>query len=166
MADPLPGHEMHRGRLAIPYLRWFHDRLLVVQIRFRCIADHDHTGHGKYMSGAGEQPWLYNTMSLINHSPIVAITEGEIDAITAQLCGIPTVGVPGSQMWQPYFRELFLGYRDVFILADGDQPGMEFANTVAQTLSNSKIIPMPPGEDVNSLVIKQGKSALLERIKT
>lgn len=156
---------MFRGRLAIPYMRrsqqhgWF-----VVQIRFRCIEEHEHRGHGKYMSVAGDQPWLYNTSALINHSTDIAITEGEIDCITAHVCGIPTVGVPGSQMWQPYFAELFLGYRDVFIFADGDEAGMEFANTVAKTLNNSKIIPMPPGQDVNSLVVSRGKPALLERI--
>jgi Toprim-like len=166
VAEPSVGHEMYQGFLAIPYLRRSPDGdWSVVSIRFRCIADHEHVGHGKYMSVAGDQPWLYNTVALIKHSPIVAITEGEIDAITAQVCGIPTVGVPGAQMWQPYFRELFLGYRDVFVLADGDDPGMQFANKVAATLHNAKVVPCPPGEDVNSLIISRGKNALLERIK-
>ncbi|QAY02988.1 DNA primase [Mycobacterium phage Gemma] len=163
--DPLPGHEMFRGFLAIPYLRWSQEHgWAVVSIRYRCIEDHDHRGHGKYMTQAGDRPRLYNTLALLRQSPIIAITEGEIDAITAQVCGIPTVGVPGAQAWQQHFREPFLGYREVFILADGDEPGMQFANTVAKTLPNSKVIPMPPGEDVNSLVIKQTKRALLERI--
>ncbi|WP_459957321.1 toprim domain-containing protein [Nocardia sp. IFM 10818] len=165
VADPLPGHEMHRGSLAIPYLRWSSDqRLSVVSIRFRCIQDHDHKGHGKYMTVAGDRPRLYNTKALLEHSPVVAITEGEIDAITSQVCGIPTVGVPGAEAWQPHFREPFLGYRDVFVLADGDEAGHRFANTVAKSLPNAKVIPCPPGEDVNSLVMSQGKAALLERI--
>jgi DNA primase len=94
----------------------------------------------------------------------VAITEGEIDAITAQVCGLPAVGVPGAQAWLPHFREPFLGYRDVFVLADGDEAGLRFANTVAGTLPNAKVIPMPPGQDVNSLVLSEGKQALLERM--
>lgn len=161
VADPLPGHEMFRGMLAIPYLRYSLDTgWMVVSVRFRRLDD----GKPKYMTVAGDQPWLYNTLALIKHSPVVAITEGEIDAITAQVCGVPTVGVPGAQMWKPYFRELFLGYRDVFILADGDEPGMDFATKVASTIPGAKVIPSPPGEDVNSLVNKYGRDALLERI--
>lgn len=166
VADPVPGNEMYRGHLAIPYLRrspgsdWS-----VVSIRFRCLLDHEHRGHGKYNTQAGDRPRLYNTLALLQPSPIIAITEGEIDAITAQLCGIPTVGVPGAQSWQPHFREPFLGYREVFVLADGDEAGMAFADTVARTLPNAKVIPCPPGEDVNSLVINQGKDALLARLR-
>lgn len=163
--DPLPGHEMHRGSLAIPYLRWSQEHgWAVVSIRFRCIQDHEHQGHGKYMTQAGDRPRLYNTLALLKPSATIAITEGEIDAITAHVCGIPTVGVPGAEAWQPWFREPFLGYKDAFILADGDDAGMRFATTVAKTLPNAKVIPCPAGEDVNSLVISQGKDALLERI--
>lgn len=164
--DPLPGHEHFRGMLAIPYLRWSMEHgWAVVSVRFRCIEDHDHKGHGKYMTQAGDRPRLYNTLALLKQSPIVAVTEGEIDAMTAQVCGIPAVGVPGSASWKPYFREPFLGYREVIILADGDEPGHKFAATVARELPNARVVPCPPGEDVNSFVIGNGKNALLERIK-
>lgn len=116
------------------------------------------------MTMPGDKPRLYNTHALTRYSKDMSITEGEIDAITAELAGLPTVGVPGAVMWKPHFRELFLGYRNVNILADGDEPGMEFAKSVAKTLPNARIIPMPDGEDVNSLVTSQGKNALLERI--
>lgn len=164
--DPLPGHEIFKGFLAIPYLRWSQDQVWsVVSIRFRCIEDHDHKGHGKYMTVAGDRPRLYNTLALLKDSPRIAITEGELDAITAQVCGIPAVGAPGSQSWQNHFREPFLGYRDVFVLADGDEAGMQFARTVASSLPNAKIIPFPEGHDVNSYVLTQGPEALLERLK-
>jgi DNA primase len=164
--NPLAGHETYRGFLAIPYLRRTHDnQWSVISIRFRCIQDHEHTGHGKYMTVAGETPHLFNTAALLKPGPAVAITEGELDAITAQQCGIPTVGVPGSQAWQPHFCELFLGYREVYVLADGDAAGTQFANTVAGSLPNAKVIPMPAGHDVNSLVTTQGKQALIERMK-
>jgi hypothetical protein len=138
--DPLPGHEQFRGYLAIPYLRWSqHNGWTVPSIRFRCMADHEHTGHGKYMTAPGDRPRLFNTVALLKPAPAVAITEGEIDAITAQVCGLPAVGVPGAQAWLPHFREPFLGYRDVFVLADGDEAGLRFANTVAGTLPNAKV---------------------------
>ncbi|ALA06784.1 DNA primase [Mycobacterium phage Chadwick] len=164
VGDPLPGHEMYRGMLAIPYLRWsYESRWQVVSIRFRRL---DGDEKPKYLTVAGDQPWLYNTLSLIKHSPEVAITEGEIDCITAHLCGIPSVGVPGVQTWKPYMRELFLGYRDVYVFADGDPPGMDFAERVASSIPGAKVIPMPEGEDVNSVVMGQGgRAALLERIR-
>jgi DNA primase len=117
------------------------------------------------MTVAGDRPRLYNTLALLPDSKSIAITEGEVDAITAQVCGVNAVGVPGVQAWQPHFREPFLGYRDVFVLADGDDAGMQFANTVATQLPNAKIIPMPAGDDVNSVVLKNGKQTLLERMK-
>ena len=164
--EPLVGHEMFRGFLAIPYLRWSQEHgWAVVSIRFRCMKDHDHKGHGKYMTQAGDRPRLYNTLALLTRSSTIAITEGEIDAITTQVCGIPAVGVPGAAAWLSYFKEPFLGYREVYVIADGDDAGRQFANTVAMTLPNSKVIPCPPGQDVNSLVLDRGPAALLERIR-
>lgn len=168
MADPLIGHEQYRGMLAIPYLRrsaeggWD-----VVSLRFRCIEDHDCKAlkHGKYRTVPGDRPRMYNTLALLQDTETIGISEGEIDALTASICGIPTVGIPGSTSWQPYFREPFLGYKTVYIFADGDAPGLKFAETVAKTMPNSKIIPMPDKQDVNSLYLSEGPKALLERIK-
>lgn len=166
VADPLPGHDQFQGMLAIPYLRWAPGHgWTVVSIRFRCIEDHEHKGHGKYLTQAGDRPRLFNTLALLPPSPSVVITEGEIDAITAQACGVPAVGVPGAQAWRPHFREPFLGYRGVFVLADGDDPGMKFATAVAETLPNAKVVQCPPGEDVNSLVINRGKQELMRRLR-
>lgn len=161
VADPLRGHEYYRGCLAIPYLRWSQEfGWSVVSLRFRKLDG----STPKYMTQAGDRPRLYNTTALLRQSPRIAITEGEIDAITAEACGIPCVGVPGAKNWKRYFAEPFLGYREVLILADGDDAGMEFAQTVAETLRNAKVIPSPPGEDVNSLYVNGGVSAITERI--
>lgn len=160
--EPAAGHKNFQGWLSIPYLRWSQWRgWSVASVRFRRLDN----GSPKYMTLTDDKPRLFNTNALTKHSPTIAITEGEIDAITAQICGIPAVGVPGATMWQPYFSELFLGYRDVFILADGDDPGMQFASTVAKTLPNAKVIPCPPGSDVNSLYVSGGREVILERLK-
>jgi len=164
VADPFPGHEQYRGMLSIPYLRWSQEHgWAVVSIRYRRISE-PYAG-GKYLTQAGDRPRLFNTLALLGRSPNIAITEGELDAVTAQLCGIPTVGVPGAQSWKPHFREPFLGYRNVYVLADGDEPGLAFANTLAATLFNAKVIPMPTGSDVNSLVVSRGRDALISRIR-
>ncbi|EUA68402.1 putative gp55 [Mycobacteroides abscessus] len=114
---------MYRGMLALPYLRKSYEfGWGVASIRFRCIEEHEHHGHGKYMTVAGDRPRLYNTLSLWKGAEKVAITEGELDAIAAESCGIRAVGVPGATSWQRYFREPFLGYQTVYILADGMRP--------------------------------------------
>lgn len=164
--DPLPGHEMYRGMLALPYLRKSYEfDWGVASIRFRCIEGHEHHGHGKYMTVAGDRPRLYNTLSLWKGAETVAITEGELDAIAAEFCDIRAVGVPGATSWQRYFREPFLGYQTVYILADGDEAGMQFANTVASDLPNARIVPMPKGSDVNDFVLREGREALKDRLK-
>lgn len=162
VGDPLPGHEQYRGCLAIPYLRWSADKeWAVVSMRFRRL-----DGEGaKYLTMPGDRPRLYNTLALLKDTATVCITEGELDTITATGCGLASVGVPGAQAWQPWFREPFLGYRTVYVLADGDDAGLAFGNKVASTLPNSKLIPMPPGDDVNSIVTLKGKDALLERMQ-
>ncbi|MFE2997967.1 toprim domain-containing protein [Nocardia sp. NPDC059246] len=167
--------------MSIPYIRPQPDpkasSLSIVSIRFRCIRPgcityredgtvfEDHQGHGKYMTVAGDRPRLYNTKALLEPSDIVCVTEGELDAITATLCGKPAVGVPGVESWLPQFRVPLLGYETVYVLADGDEPGRRFANKVAGELPNAKVIPMPAGHDVNSLVLAEGWDALLDRIR-
>lgn len=163
VAEPLPGHEGYRGMLALPYIRYSQEYGWgVVSIRFRKLhADADN----KYLTVAGDKPRLYNTQALLRRSPVIAITEGEIDAITAELCGVPAVGVPGATMWKPHHVEPFLGYREVFILSDGDDAGRDFSAKVARSLPNGKVIPSPEGEDVNSMVLRDGPAALTGRLR-
>ncbi|WP_232535106.1 toprim domain-containing protein [Nocardia terpenica] len=117
------------------------------------------------MTLAGDRPRLYNTADLLAPADTVCVTEGELDAIMAHLCGLHVIGVPGAEAWQKHYREPLLGYEAVYILGDGDEAGMRFATTIAGQLPNAKITPMPAGVDVNSLVLSEGKQALLDRIK-
>jgi hypothetical protein len=105
-----------------------------------------------------------STAFLVRMGCCISVT-GNCDAITAELCGLPAVGVPGVQTWKPYYRELFLGYREVLILADGDEPGVLFANTVAKALPNARVIQMPQTLDVNDVYLKEGREGLLRRLK-
>lgn len=166
VAEALPGHDMYRGMLAIPYMRWSPGTgWSVVSMRFRCITDGcDHPNHGKYMSNPGDSPRMYNALALLADHDSIAITEGEIDAITATVCGIPAVGIAGVETWKKHFKEPFLGYETVYVLADGDDPGMKFAHNVAKELPNTKILPSKLGEDVNSMFTKFGKESLIERM--
>lgn len=162
VGSPLQGFEKYQGMLAIPYLRW-HPRHEwgCVSIRFRRLGDDG----PKYRTMPGDRPRLYNTPALNLPVREVGITEGEMDAIAATACGLPSIGVPGAQAWRPHFAELFRGYRTVYVFTDGDEPGDQFGETVAKTLPNSKIIPAPAGEDLNSILIAGGPEAVRERFQ-
>lgn len=165
VADPLPGHEQYRGRLAIPYRRWSPDGWSVVTIRFRCA----HLGctcpdHAKYLSTPGDDTWIYNTPVLLEDPDSVAVCEGELDAISANLCGIPAVGLPGAESWQDYFTHLFVGFETVYVLTDGDVAGAKFGRTLAKALPNAKIIPCAENQDVNSEMVHNGREFIRRKV--
>lgn len=167
VSDPLPGHDLYRGMLAIPYIRrddeggWS-----VVQMRFRCLEDHDCKGHGKYQGVSGVPTRLFNTLALMGSESKMVVTEGEIDALTASVYGIPAVGVPGGSNWKPHYREALLGYETVYVVGDGDDAGRKFADHVKKDLPNGRVLIAPDGEDVNSWITNpDGYKAFKERIK-
>lgn len=157
---PLPGHEVYKGMLAIPYLT----QAGPVTIRFRRIdLDPENPGDGpKYRSLPADPPRPYNVNALLHPSPVIAICEGEMDTITAEQSGIKAVGFPGVSTWRPKYARLFRGYDAVFVLADGDEngQGLQFAERIAEDVDGVRIIPMPTGCDVNKFVILNGPEAL------
>lgn len=155
VVDPLPGHEHLEGRLVIPYLT----RTGPVDLKFRCVQDHDckTSGCAKYMYVAGTEHRLYNVPALLKPSDTVAICEGELDALTLDgMVGIPAVSHPGAQSWKRFWSRVFTGYRRIFVIADGDDAGVEGANEVARLVPGSTVIRMPRGHDVNSLWVEKG----------
>lgn len=158
VADPAPGHEQYRGMLSVPYLRPGD----CATLRFRCLDDHEHVGHGKYNTVAGDSPWLYNTEAL--GGDVVGIAEGELDAIVASRV-VPTVGVPGVSAWQPYWDRLFEGYEKVYVFTDSDEPGRRFTAELAQRLNNVDRILFDEGEDVAEFVRTKGVEALSAKLR-
>lgn len=146
--------------IAVPYLT----RAGVVTIRFRRLGDGDGP---KYRSVPGDPPRIFNPAALLIPSDHIAICEGEFDAIAATLAGIPAIGVGGVSAWKSYFSRCFKGYRAVYILADQDDKGqgMEFAEKVAEQITNARISPMSAGHDVNSFVLANGREALLTQLE-
>lgn len=157
VADPLTGHENYIGRLSIPYIT----RSGVVDLRFRSMDGQD----PKYMGLPGATTHLYNVTSLFHAREYICVCEGEIDTMTLALsCEIPSVGVPGVNNWKKHYNRLLQDFEKVFIFADGDQPGMDFAKNLARELSSIIIVQMPDGEDVNSMYLKEGKDYFLQKI--
>lgn len=158
--NPEVGHEAYKNRLSIPYLT----RSGVVSLRFRAV-DADVSGP-KYLSLPGEEARVYNVKALQRQEQYICVTEGEIDAITASMCGLPAVGIPGASMWKPYFFRMLRWYDHVFVMADNDDTGagMAFAEKVARSVKNVSIILMPEGHDLNSFYVMKGRDAVLEKL--
>lgn len=155
VAEPAPGHDSYRGRLSIPYLT----PAGVVDIRFRALQP---DAAVKYMGREGVTPSLYNVGALRRADEVIVLCEGELDAITMDaLVGVPAVGVPGVNSWQPYWSRLFPDYGRVVVPVDGDDAGKGFGHRIAKQMSNAVIVHMPPGHDVNSLYTSGGADVVL-----
>ncbi len=180
VGSALTGHEQRTGMLVIPYMRPAQGPDGVATIRFRCIADEcvrdeegnyfaptrkeRHQGHGKYMTVPGDSPRLFNTRSLITSAPFIVVTEGELDTMAWESVGIPAIAYQGTSSWREHFIPPLLGVPTVYVIADGDKPGIEAAEKLAAQLLNSRVIVMPDGHDSNSYLHQFGAAALRERI--
>ena len=157
VATPLPSHESYVGRLAIPYIT----PSGVVDIRFRSILHQE----PKYMGIPGAKTTMFNAQAVLTSNSYICVTEGEIDCITTVVkTGHPAVGIPGANNWKPYYTKILDDFETVIVLADGDNPGLEFGKKVSRELENVSIVQMPEGHDVNSIVIKEGGLWLSDRI--
>lgn len=155
--DPLPGHEVYTGRLAIPYIT----PSGVVDIRFRGMHNED----PKYMGLVGAKTTMFNTQACFVADKYICVTEGEFDCIMMSVKTLhPTIGIPGANNWKPHYAKILDDFDTVIVLADGDAAGLEFGKKISRELGNVNIISMPEGEDVNSMMIKKGNGWIDERI--
>ena len=158
VVDPVPGHEAYKGRIAIPYIT----PSGVVDIRFRAIGNDD----PKYMGLVGAKTTMFNTQACFVADKYICVTEGEFDCIMMSSKTIhPTVGIPGANNWKPHYAKILDDFDIVIVLADGDAAGLEFGKKISRELGNVNIVSMPEGEDVNSMMIKQGSEWIDERIR-
>jgi DNA primase len=146
---------MYVGRLAIPYLT----RSGVVTLRFRALDDNTTP---KYLSLPRDVGRIYNTQAFFwRQSPRIAITEGEMDALTVyEFAGIPAVGLQGASAWRPIYRRCFAGYQDILVVGDGDEAGRKFTDRIVAELENSRPVYMADGEDCNSIFTAEGPEGL------
>lgn len=154
VGEALIGDERYSGRVAIPYLT----AAGVVSIRFR------HVGMAggeapKYLTRPGDISRLYNVPSLRGDQTPIYVTEGELDCVSGWIAGLPCIGVPGATQWSPTFARV-LRFREVIVLADGDDAGRKFADTVVSSVDISKMKQMPKEMDVNDYLNRYGVEGL------
>ena len=155
--EPETGHEAFVGRLSIPYIT----KTGIVDLRFRSL---NPAVEPKYMGMTGQETKMYNVTDIEKAGDWIGVCEGELDTITLSGCiGIPCVGVPGANSWKKHYTRLLADFERVFVFADGDQPGKEFANSLARELPVT-VVSMPEGEDVNSIFVKQGGDYIKNRM--
>ena len=155
--EPEPGHEAYQGRLSIPYIT----KTGVVDLRFRSL---NPAVEPKYMGMTGAETKMFNVLDIEKAGDWIGVCEGELDTITlSALVGIPCIGVPGANSWKKHYTRLLADFERVFVFADGDQPGKEFASSLARELPVTTIS-MDDGEDVNSSFVKHGADYIRKKM--
>jgi DNA primase len=159
VVEPEVGHEAFIGRLSIPYIT----KTGVVDLRFRSL---NPAVEPKYMGLTGAETKMYNVLDVDKANDIIGVCEGELDTLTMSACvGIPCVGVPGANSWKKHYTRLLADFQRVFVFADGDQPGTEFARSLARELPVT-IVQMPDGGDVNSVYVSEGADFILRKVNS
>jgi DNA primase len=65
-------------------------------------------------------------------------------------------------MWSPLFKD----FERVHVLQDGDKAGKELADAIIETLNfKARVIKMPDGEDVCSMLVQGRASELTKQFK-
>src|SRR4051812_28766851 len=152
--------------LSIPFL----SPAGVLAIKFRCLSCVGKCeGHPKYNAPENQQVRLYNVGALHSAGDVVAICEGELDALVmSELVGIPAVGIPGATQWDghKWWVRAFADYPEVLVIADNDlredgkNPGLSAAKKIAKSVPGGRVVVPPPGEDLNSWYLQAGAEAV------
>lgn len=156
-----PDEVRFSGMLSIPYLTPVAGAVAVKYRNLRPDAE------PRYLAPVGQETHLYNVMDLHKPSNRIVICEGEIDAMTVSMLGVPAVGVPGTQTWRSHYPRVFDGYREVLILTDNDaksdsNPGQDLARLIMREIPGSRNVMLPEGYDANSFYLSEGADALLD----
>lgn len=155
---PIEGQERFTGRLCIPYLT----RSGVVNLRFRCLRPHicKTVDCPKYLPAIeGMETLMYNVSDTFKDTEYIAVTEGELDAISCSISGMPAVGIPGATQWKKHWRRVLEDFPTVYAVGDGDSAGAKFNALLMKEL---KAIPikMKEGEDCNAEYARGGAEGL------
>lgn len=158
VVEPETGHEAFVGRLSIPYIT----KSGVVDLRFRSL---NPAVEPKYMGLTGAETKMYNVLDVEKAGDFIGVCEGELDTLTMSYCiGIPCIGVPGANSWKRHYTRLLADFERIFVFADGDQPGTEFARSLARELPVT-IVQFPDGEDVNSVYVRYGSDYIQKKVE-
>jgi len=157
-----PDDSRFAGFLSIPYMTPVGGAVAVKYRNLRPDAE------PRYLAPTGQEVRLFNVMDLHKPSPCVVLCEGEIDAMTVSMLGVPAVGLPGTQTWRSFYSRVFDGYREIVVLTDNDakpdgsNPGQDLARLIMREMPGARNVVLPDGYDANSFYLSEGGDALLD----
>jgi len=133
VADPMPGHENHRGKIVIPSMLAGQP----LRLRFHCFNSHEHVGHGKYMQMLGESLMVYGVDAIHSAGHTLHVAEGEFDAMILTQSGLPAIGFPGASSFRGHHGRMLAGFNRIWVWGDPDAAGAEFVQKVTNRLPRS-----------------------------
>jgi len=167
-----PVDESFTGRISIPYLHsspikgWS-----CSSFKFRLMPDVEERQRAaggkvrKYMYRKGLSTKIFNPAALLKDTDYICVTEGELDAISAEQAGLPTIGIPGATQWEDWYPRLLGGYQAVYMLQDEDKAGEDMSAMWADPkngIANVKVIVMD--KDVNHTLVSRGENGLRDLV--
>lgn len=153
---PMPGHPARR--LSIPCLTARHP----VYLSFRAVVDDDEP---KYLHIPGVSR-MFNSRAIVEAADEIHVTEGQLDAVVLEQCGMHAIGVMGARAWKSHHARMLAGFSRVFVWADSDNPGNEFAAKVCEGVPQATTIRIKGGaKDVNDLFLSGGAGAVMDAFK-
>lgn len=131
-----------------PYLR---DGVLV-NAKYRNPADKK-----EMRQEGGAEPCLFGWHLIDPKCRVVAITEGEIDAMTLHQCGIPALSVnagAGNHQWIENDWSRLDRFSEILVCFDDDEAGKKGAAEVIKRLGNERCKPVTfPAKDANDYLL-------------
>lgn len=159
------------GTIAFPYLVMENNKPIRINTKYLAIARKD--GRKTTCLDEGAQAILFGWTayqelvdSLSPSHPFrrcVAITEGEIDAMTMHQYGIPALSMPtganGIDNWLPHEFDNLMAFDWIYLVLDTDQAGREGVDKLIERLGEERIKNVVlPHKDVNECLM-QGMTA-------
>lgn len=160
VAEPTNGFERFQGMLCIPNICATGH---VVGVKFRSVRE-DATQ--KYDKPAGMPNRLFNLAALNDaRSGLIVLTEGELDALSMVVLGLPAVGVQGVKSWKSHHERVFEDFERVVFVRDADEAGGELAARLLRCDLPVSVVSPPAGcKDVNDALVQGRGGELLEAI--
>lgn len=115
------------------------------------------------LQAGGAEPCLFGWHLIAANARMVAIFEGEIDAMTGHQVGIPSLSVnagAGNHQWIENDWERLQQFSDIVLCYDNDEPGQKGAREVAQRLGidRCRIAVFGPAKDANEYLTEHKAS--------
>jgi hypothetical protein len=99
------------------------------------------TGRDRFRCRKGDKARPYGEwrLSTSKEHGLVVVVEGESDAQTLWLYGIPALGLPGANTWREDYVPLFDGVEKVYLIVEPDQGGTTLLNSISKSKLRDRV---------------------------